>query len=65
MDSNFNTGAFVYKTDQVFNGASTTGFAVNRYDVDDSDDWASLPNTYKIIVLQNGTITHVINMNSL
>ena len=65
LDSNFNTGAFVYKTDQVFNGASTTGFAVNRYDVDDSDDWASLPNTYKIIVLQNGTITHVINMNSL
>jgi len=65
LSSSQNKGAFVYRSDQTFNGTSTVGFAAYRYDVDSNSDWTALPDTYKIVVFENSVITHVINMNTL
>ena len=65
LSTNQNKGAFIYRTDQNFDGALTTNFSVNRYDIDASNKWSLLPDTYKIVVIENGVITHIVNMNTL
>jgi len=65
LSPNSNSGSFVYRTDQVFNGVSTNNFTVLREQVLSNTTWAALPNDYKIVVFENSTITHITNMNAV
>ena len=65
LSSNSNSGSFVYRTDQVFNGQSTNNFTVSREQVLSNATWAALPNDYKIVVFENSIITHITNMNAV
>ena len=65
LSPNSNSGSFVYRTDQVFNGVSTNNFTVSREQVLSNTTWAALPNDYKIVVFENSIITHITNMNAI
>ena len=65
LDSNSNSGSFVYRTDQEYNGYFTENYAVLRDDAVSNSTWAALPDTYKIVVFENSIITHITNMNAV
>ncbi len=65
LDSNSNSGSFVYRTDQEYNGYFTENYAVSRDDAVSDSTWSALPDTYKIVVFENSIITHITNMNAV
>ena len=65
LDSNSNSGSFVYRTDQEYNGYFTENYAVLRDDAVSNSTWSALPDTYKIVVFENSIITHITNMNAV